>query len=175
MLKSSCDTFVSPRSSANSCLHARSSRSRSFTLSRYRALLASHGLSVFLLSTTTTEDTTELWGVDDSASSPFIGVAPSCLLLLLLELSLESVLPLKRSDKNLAAKKGGIGGRPQVNWPVSSTSDSRRFMCLWKTPFSHSMPLGLSKWMPSKDASSGRECSIMLATSSSLTGSALLC
>ena len=80
----------------------------------------------------------------------------------------------KRSDKGLAAKKGGIGGGPKVNWLVSSRSDSRTFMCRWKTPFSHSMPLGLSKWMPSEDALSGRECSIMLATSSSLTGSTLL-
>ena len=33
-LKSSCDTCLSPRASANSCLHSRSSRSNSFTFSR---------------------------------------------------------------------------------------------------------------------------------------------
>ena len=46
---------------------------------------------------------------------------------------------------------------------------ARKIMCLWKTLFSHSITLGLSKWMPSENASSGMECSIMLATSSSLT------
>ena len=71
-LKSSCDTCLSPRTSANSCLHSRSSRSNSFTFSRYRVRLASASFSTLLLSTTTTEDTTELWGVDDSASSASI-------------------------------------------------------------------------------------------------------
>ena len=79
----------------------------------------------------TTEDTTQLWDVDDSSSSPSIGVAPSSLLLLLLEL------------KGLVVKKGGIRGGPKVNWPVSSRSDSSRFTCLWKTPFSHWKTPGL--------------------------------
>ena len=61
-----------------------------------------------------------------------------------------------------------------MKWALSSMSDSRKFMCFWKTPFSHSMPLGLSKWMPSEDASSGRERSIISATSNNLTGSTLL-
>ena len=156
---------VCPRISANSCVHVRFFRSRSFTLYIYRALLASLGLSVFLLSTTTIEDTTELWGVTDYVSSPSIGDTPRCLLLLLIELFLESFLPPKRLVKDLAAKKGGNGDGPKVNRPVSSKA----------TPFSHSVPVGLSKWMPSEDASSGRECSIILATSSSLTGSTLLC
>ena len=34
-LKSSCDTCLSPRASANSCLHSRFSRSNSFIFSRY--------------------------------------------------------------------------------------------------------------------------------------------
>ena len=142
-LKSSCDTFLSPRTSANSCLHSKSSRSNSFILSSYRILLASVGLSTFLLSTTTTEDTNELWGVDDSASLASIGVDPGCLVRLLLEMSLESTLVPRRLDRGLRAKKGGIGGEPKVNWAVSTRSDSSEFMCLWKTPFNHSVPMGL--------------------------------
>ena len=142
LLKSSCETFLSPRTSAYSCLHSNSSRSNSFTLSRYRVLLVSAGLPAFLLSTTTTEDTTELWGVDDSASSASIGVDRSCLVRLLFELSLESILAPRRPDRGLVAKKEGTyRGGPKMNWAVSSKSDSRMFMCLWKTSFSHSVPL----------------------------------
>ena len=108
-LKSSCDTCLSPRASANSCLHSRSSRSNSFIFSRYRVRLVSAGLSTLLLSTTTSEDTTELWGFDDSASSTSIGVEPGNLVRLLLELSLESTLAPRRLDRGLVAKKGGVG------------------------------------------------------------------
>ena len=76
LLKTSFDTCLRPRASSNSCLLSRSSRPNSFTFSRYRVRLASAGLSTLFLSTTTTEDTTELWGVDDSASSASIGVEP---------------------------------------------------------------------------------------------------
>ena len=106
MLKSSCDRLLSPRTSTSSCLQVRSLRSRSFTRSRYRALLASPGPSAFFLLSTTT---TELWGVEDSAASLSMGVEPSCLLLLLLELPLESTLPPKRSPTGLAGKKEGRG------------------------------------------------------------------
>ena len=47
-LKSSCDTCLSLRVSANSCLHSRSSRSISFILSRYRVRLVSVGFSTLL-------------------------------------------------------------------------------------------------------------------------------
>ena len=105
-LKSSCDTCLSPRVSANSCLHSRSSRSNSFILSRYRVRLVSVGLSTLLLSTTTTEGTTELWVVDDSASSESIGVDTGSLVRLLLELSFESSPTPRRLDRGLVAKKG---------------------------------------------------------------------
>ena len=108
-LKSSCHTCLSPRASANSCLHSRSSSSNSFIFSRYRDRLVSAGLSTLLLSTTTTEDTTELWGVDDSASSASISVEPGNLVRLLLELSLESTLAPRRLDRGLVAKKRGVG------------------------------------------------------------------
>ena len=68
--------------------------------------------------------------MDDAASSASIGVAPNCLVLLLLELSLESNIPPRLPDKGLAAKKGGIGVVPKVNWAVSSMSESRMFVCL---------------------------------------------
>ena len=68
-----------------------------------------------MLSITTTDDTTELWGVEDSASSLYMGVEPSCLLLLLLELSLESTLPPKRSATGLAEMKERLGGEPKLN------------------------------------------------------------
>ena len=112
-LKSSCDTCLSPRTSANSCLHSRSSRFNSFTFSRYRVRL-------------------------------------------LLELSLESTLAPRRLDRGLVARKGGFGGGPNVNWAASSRSASNSLMCLWKTSFNHSTPPGLSKWIPSEDASSGK-------------------
>ena len=146
---------LSPRASANSCLHSRSSRSISFILSRYRVRLVSVGLSTLLLSTTTTEATTELWDVDDSASSASIGIEPGSLVRLLLELSLESTLAPRRLDRGLMAKKGGVWGGPKVNWAVSSRSASSVLMCLWKTLFNHSTPLGLSKCMPSSASSSG--------------------
>ena len=170
-LKSSCDMCLSPRASGNSCRHSRSYRSNYFMLSRYRVRLVSVGLSTLLLSTTTTEDTTELWVVDDSASSASIGVDPGSLVRLLHELSLESTL----TPRDLVAKKGGIGGGPKASWDNSSGSASSVFMCLWKTPFNHYTPLGLSKWMPSEDTSSGKDRSIMSATSNNLTGSTLLC
>ena len=129
-LKSSCDTCLSPKASANSCLHSRCSRSNSFIFSRYRVRLVSAGLSTLLLSTTTTEDTTEFWGVDDHASSASIGVEPGNLVRLLLELSLESTLAPRRLDRGLVAKKGGVGGGPKVNWAVSSRSVSSALMCL---------------------------------------------
>ena len=124
------------RGSCQICLHSRYSRCSSFILSRYRALLVSAGLSILLLSTNTTEDTTELWGVDDSASSASIGVDLSCLVRLLLELSLESTLAPRRLDRGLVAKQGGIAVESKGNWTVSSSTDSSVFMCLWKTPFS---------------------------------------
>ena len=105
-LKFLCDTCLSPRTSANSYLHSRSSRSNSFTFSRYRVRLASAGLSTLFFSTTTTEDTTELWGVDDSASSRSIGVEPGNLVRLLLELSLESTLAPRRLDRGLVVSQG---------------------------------------------------------------------
>ena len=108
-LKSSCDTCLSPRTSANSCLHSSSSRSNSFTFSRYRVRLASVGLSTLLFSTTTTEDTTELWGVDDSASSASIGVEPGNLVRLLLELSHELTPAPRRLDRGFVARKGDLG------------------------------------------------------------------
>ena len=171
-LKSSCDTCLSPRVSANSCLHSRSSSS--FIFSRYRVRLVSAGLSTLLLSTTTTEDTTELWGVDNSASSASIGVEPGNLAWLLLGLYLESTLAPRRLDRGLVSRKGGLGGGPNVNWAVSSRSASSAVMCLWKTLFNHSTPLGLSKWNPSEDASSRMDRSIWSATSNNLTGRTLL-
>ena len=134
-LKSSCDTSLSPRISAHSCLHSRSSRSNSFTFSRYRVRLASAGFSTLVFSTTTTEDTT---------SSASIGVEPGNLVRLLLELSLESTLAPRRLDRGLVARKGGFGGGPNVNRAVSSRSASNSLMCLRKTSFNHSTPLGLS-------------------------------
>ena len=142
-LKSSYDTCLSPRAFANSCLHSRSSRSNSFIFSRYRVRPVSAGLSTLLLSTTTTEDTAELWGVDDFACSASIGVEPGNLVRLLLELSLESTLGPRRLDRGLLARKGGVGGGSNVNWAVSSRSASSALMCLWKTLFNHSTPLGL--------------------------------
>ena len=127
-LKSSCDTCLSPRTSANSCLHSRSSRSNSFTFSRYSVRLASAGFSTLLLSTTTTEDTTELWGVDDFASSASIGVEPGNLVRLLLELSLELTLAPSRLDRGLVARKGVFRGEPKVNRAVSSRSASNSLM-----------------------------------------------
>ena len=109
-LKSSCDTSLSPRTFTNSCLHSRFSRSSSIILPRYRARLVSAGLSILLSSTTSTEDTTELWSVDDSASSASIGVDPGCRVRLLLELYLESTFAPRRLDRGLVAKNGGIGG-----------------------------------------------------------------
>ena len=173
-LKPSCDTCLSPRTSANSCLHSRSSRSYSFTFSRYRVRLASAGFSTLLFSTTTTEDTTEFWGVDDSASSASIGVELGNLVRLLLELCLESTPAPTRLDRDLVARKGGFGGGPNVNRAVSSRSASNSLMCLWKTSFNHSTPLGLSKWIPSEDSSSRKDRSICSATSSNLTGRTLL-
>ena len=167
-LKSSCDTCLS------SSLHSRSSRSNSFIFSRYRVRLVSAGLSTLLLPTTTTEDTTELWGVDDPASSASVGVEPVNLVRLLLELSLESTLAPRRLDRGLVVRKGGFGGGPNVNWAVSSRPASNALMCLWKTSFNHSTPLGLSKWIPSEDASSRKDRSIWSATSSNLTGRTLL-
>ena len=108
LLKSSRDTRSRPRASANSCLHSRSSRSSSFTFSRYLVRLVSAGLSTLLLSTTTTEDTTELWGVGDVASSASIGVDPGNLVRLLLELSLESTLAPRRLDSFLRQGKGDL-------------------------------------------------------------------
>ena len=108
-LKSSCDTCLSPRTSANSCLHSRSSSSHSFTFSKYRVSLASAVFSTLLSSTTTTEDTTELWGVDDSASSASIGVKPGSLVRLLLELSHESTPVPRRLDRGLVASKRRFG------------------------------------------------------------------
>ena len=70
--------------------------------------------------------------------------------------------------------QGEFGGGPNVNWAVSSRSASNSFMCLWKTSFNHSTPLGLSKWIPSEDASSGKDRSIWPATSNNLTGRTLL-
>ena len=52
-----------------------------------------------------------------------------------------------------------------MNRAVSSRSDSRSLICLRKTPFNHSKPLGLSRWMPSEDELCGRESSILRATS----------
>ena len=138
LLKSSCDTRLRPRASANSCQHSRSSNSSSFTFSRYLNRLVSAGLSTLLLSTTTTEDTTELWGVGDVASSASIGAAPGNLVRLLLELSVESTLARRRLDRVLEARKRGLGGGPNVNWAVSSRSASNALMCLWKTSFNHS-------------------------------------
>ena len=92
LLKSSCDTCSRPRASFNSCPHSRSSRSSSLNFSRYLVRLVSAGLSTLLLSTTTTEYTTELWGVGEVASSASIGAEPGNLVRLLLELSLESTL-----------------------------------------------------------------------------------
>ena len=58
-----------------------------------------------------------------------------------------------------------------MNWAVSSNSASNALMCLWKTSFNHSTPLGLSKWIPSEDASSGKtDRSICSATPSNPTG-----
>ena len=167
-LKSSCDTCLSPRASANSGLHSRSSRSISFIFSRYRVRLISAGLSTLSLITT------ELWGCDDSASSASIGVEPSNLVRLLLELSQESTLAPRRLIRGLVARKGGFGSEPNVNWAVSSRSASSALMCLWKTLFNHSTPLGLSKWIPSEDATSGKDRSIWSATSNNLTGRTLL-
>ena len=110
---------------------------------RFRARLVSAGLSNLLISTATTEDINELWGVDDSSSSASISVDPGCRIRLLLELSLESTLASKRLDRGPVSKKGGIEDGPKVNWAVSSRADSSAFMCLWKTPFSQSKPLGL--------------------------------
>ena len=144
-----------------------SSKSSSCTFSRYLDRLVSAGLSTLLLSTTTTEDTTELWGVGDVASSASIGAAPGNLVRLLLELSLESTLAPRRLDRVLEARKGGFGGGPNVNWAVSSKSASNALMCLWKTSFNYSTPLGLLKWIPSEEASSGKAArSICSATSS---------
>ena len=137
-------------------------------------LLKISRLSTLMLSTTTTEDTTELWGVDDSASSASIGVEPCNLVRLLLEPSLVSTLAPRRLDRFLVARKGGSGGGPNVNWAVSSRSASSALMCLWKTSFNHSTPLGLSKWIPSEDASSGKDRSICSATSSNPMGRTLL-
>ena len=125
-LKSSCDTRLSPRTSANSCLHSRSSRSNSFTFSKYRVRLASAVFSTLLSSTTTTEDTTELWGVDDSASSASIGVEPGSLVRLLLELSLELTPAPRQLDRGLVARKGGFGGGQIWGWPPTHLCASGR-------------------------------------------------
>ena len=99
---------------------------------------------------------------------------PGNLVRLLPELSLESTLAPRRLDRVLEARKGGFGGGPNVNWAVSSKSASNALMCHWKTLFNHSTPLGLSIWIPSEDASSGKDRSLCSATSSFPMGRTLL-
>ena len=98
-------------------------------------------------STAAIDDTNELCGVEESLLLFASDVELGYLLLLLAELSLESI----SSPIGLAGKKGGHGGGPKENCPVSSKSDSRLLICLWKSLFNHSTPLGLSKWMPLED------------------------
>ena len=114
LLKSSFNTCSRPKASANSCLHPRSSRSSSFTLSGYLVRLVSAGLSNLLLSTTNTEDTTELWGVGDAASSASIGAEPGNLVRLLLELSLESTFAPRQGKGDLWWAEFELGRLKQI-------------------------------------------------------------
>ena len=112
--------------------------------------------------------------VGDVTSSASMGAEPGNLVRLHLELSLELTLAPRRLDRSLEVRKGGFGGGPNVNWAVSRKSASNAFMCLWKTSFNHSTPIGLSKWIPFQDASSGKDRSICSATSSNPMGRTLL-
>ena len=79
-----------------------------------------NALLILFFSTISSNDTTELYGVEVSISSFTKGFGPGCLLLLLKKIPLESMIPPNRSLTVLIEKKEGLGDGPKVNWPVSS-------------------------------------------------------
>ena len=74
-------------------------------------------------------------------------VEPCCLLLLLAELSLESILSPNLSSNGLTGKKKSLGGEPKVNFSVSSKYNSGLLISLRKTFFNLSTPLCRSTWI----------------------------
>ena len=161
---------MSSRTFIKLCRHTNPFRSRSLTLSRYLTLIVpSRGSREdFLspLSTNLTEDTTELCGVEETLVSFSRDVEPGCLLLLLAELSLESVLPPNLSDwekeRSWWWAKIELSGVQQLRLQI--------FDVLLKNLAQPLYVFGSSKWMPSEEHPSGRESPIMRATSSNLNG-----
>ena len=97
-------------------LQARSAKSKFHSRSKYLAMLDSPGNALTILSffSTTTDDTTELCGVENSTSSLCTRVESSSLLLLLTELPLESLLPPNQSVTDLSEMKEGLGWTKNV-------------------------------------------------------------